>query len=404
MNSQVTLNPTPLSILSIPRAHFWLFAAPVLQLLHREAARYSASDDLASESESSDSDSGHGPRSSSKERLLVDNSSKPAVQGLSPHISSLSTGNESDVDADDNHLFHVAFLPTECTVVCSESLMETLFHESLQVCKQLHLSEVELVNQSFLHLQIDSDEPLRILELTQPLSENNIPLFFLSSHFSDIVLIPSAHKDKVITILTKHNFQFSDISNSYIVTTDQEESPIQRTASAVEHNTFALFEEWGIQPQINRKSKLLLTGARSGETINTIHKAAALISANEVPDYFAITRTSVNEISLILPKSARQRAAMGFRSSHIIGSAQDVIIPITIDLTKLPMDSTGIVAGLASRIFNGVHLDSSSLSGPFEMNYLSMARSAVVMVPKENLGLVSSVLSQSVDVSTLSLE
>lgn len=399
-------------------------------MLHEEATKFSSLDsdanddddsDLDTDTDTDDSlDSPHDSgdeledgkiirkRSSSRERaqniLKIDNSSKTNnTTELSPYSSSSS--NASLVDEDDTYFFHIAFTPIECTVICSTSVMEKLFTKPLLVCADLNYTDVKLINQTFLTLQIDSDgsfnNNLRILELTKPLSENNISLFFLSSHFSDIVLIPYHLKKKVINILTKHNFQFSDISNSYIVTNnvnnledDDQIPPFDPSNNQVEINTFNLFKSSKIKPKIRKQVKLLLTGARSGETINTILKTAKIISSNSIPDYFAITRTSINEVSLILPKSSRKRESMGFTSNNIIGSDQDVIVPITIDLYKLPLDSKGIVAGLASKIINGIQKIPELVGSPFEMNYLSMARSAIVMIPRENLADVSKILKE----------
>lgn len=343
--------------------------------------------------------------SKERSRSQIDNSSKDIDQGLSLTETKSSSGDDPDDEEDENYFFHIAYTPTEVTIICSTRRMATSFAEPLDVCKRLQYNDVELIDQTFLNLQIDSDgsysNNLRILELTRPLSENGISLFFISSHFSDIVLIPFELKEKVISILTKQNFKFSDISNSYIVTKSMDEEipiPLQfeDASKNLETNTFDLFKKSNIKPKINSKVKLLLTGSRSGEIINTILKSAQIISSNKVTDYFAITRTSMNEVSLILPKSAKKRSQMGFNSSNIIGSDQDIIVPISIDLTKLPLDSTGIVAGLASKIINGYKKFPQELQTTFEMNYLSMARSAILMIPQENLHLVSKIL-KSVD-------
>ena len=67
-----------------------------------------------------------------------------------------------------------------------------------------------------------------------------------------------------------------------------------------------------------------------------------------------------------------------------MGSLLDTIIPISIDLSKLEINSTGIVAGLASK-----------LSDTGLLYYLSMARSGVIMIPKENIGVVGEILKST---------
>lgn len=459
MHTQAHLNPTELSILSIPRENCWIFASPILRLLHYESLKVNRfntgyesdfsteegedetdevdrreeyeeyDDDMIQQIMTGLSSSWCIPNSNKrsirrnesmlrmsssleKSGLQVDNSSKADPQRDAFDSSDESIGSDSirgedkgieNEKHDDNYFFHIAFTPIECTVICSSHLMKKLFEEPLNLCQQLNYDKVKLIDEFFLSLLIDSDGSFdnssQILELTKPLSENDISLFFLSSHFSNIVLIPYNLKEKVIAILSKQNFEFSDISNSYIVSqidddSELEDADISQEIEAInlESRAFQLFKQTNIQPRINSNVNLLLTGARPGEVKNTILKTAKNISSGTIPDYFSITRTSVNEVSLLLPKSPRRRSLMGFSSKNIIGSIQDVIVPITVDLYKLPLDSTGIVAGLASRIINGVKL-AAQTDYPFEMNYLSMAQSAIIMVPKENLSLVSDILS-----------
>ena len=76
--------------------------------------------------------------------------------------------------------------------------MKQYFQQPIEICKQLNYHDVQLLPEKYLCLSVDcdgsSDNSLRILEL--PLSENNISLFFISSHFNDIVLIPYDLKKK----------------------------------------------------------------------------------------------------------------------------------------------------------------------------------------------------------------
>ncbi|KAL6014761.1 hypothetical protein ACI3LY_001729 [Candidozyma auris] len=408
MSNQVHLNPTKLAILSIPREKLWLFTSSILRLLRTESSiKQSLSDDsdLDSMSDSSEyeSETDHSYNDSSLDEFGghtealrrqrsdngVDNSSKPyrssTPQGLSD--------SEEETEEEDGTFFHIALTPTECTVICSSALFKELFTDSLSVCKKLEFEDVVIVDEPFINLQVDSDgetyNSSRILELTRPLSENNIPLFFLSSHFTDIVLIPYKVRNQVVEILTNKSFEFSDISNSYIANlpaVEQKLEDLNINSTELEDKTSKLFKENNIRPKISKRSRLLLTGARPGKVKEAIDKAAMCIGSGSVPGYFVITRTSLNELSLVLPGSSRQRVAMGFDFKSIIGSASDIIFPISIDFRSLPLDLTGVVAGLAGRIFRNCEAD-------IEMSYLSMARSGVLMIPEENLESVASVVN-----------
>lgn len=407
-----------LSILSIPRDKYWIFTSSVLQLLHNESSKLSENEleedeededevEVELESEETDSDSHTSsittPVTSNNKRfstgsnssriLSVDNSSKNGLD--SAYVEYTSDSDElADFEMEEEYFFHIAFTPHEATVICSTKLMVSLFSEPIQACHDLKYTDVKLLDETFISLHVDSDggfdNSLEILNLTKPFSENGISVFFLSLHFNNIVLVPSKYKDKVELLRNQPP--------------PRNDSTIGDSALA--ENTFELFKKAGIKPIINHKVKLLLTGARSGQVQNSILKTTKiLLSIKTIPEYFAITRTSINEVSLILPKSARRRNEMGFSAAHIIGSTQDVIIPITIDFHKLPLDCTGIVAGVASKLFNGIrHLrrDQDSFNDcVYEMNYLSMARSGLIMVPKENVALISKILNTDSLISKL---
>lgn len=305
--------------------------------------------------------------------------------------SSLSGCDDPDYDDTDNYFFHVAFTPEECTIMCSKAQADRLFRRPLQVCRKLGYNDVHLVHESYINLQVDSDgldKSLQIIQLTRPLSENGISLFFLSTHFGDKVLIPHRYKEKVLDILTEKNQLRTLSSNTFTISNQsfQYDTP----------NVLNFLSENDTKPVINIDTKLLLTGSRSGDASSAIVKSATIIATNKVPPYFSVTRTSVNEVSLILPKLPKERAALGFSPRDTIGSEQDVIIPIIVDLSLLPFDSPGIVAGLASKIMKGVDAQPHKVSFPFEMNYLSMARAGIIMIPEENVLFAAQVLNDEV--------
>ncbi|CAI5759194.1 unnamed protein product [Candida verbasci] len=382
MTSQIQLNTIKLSILSLSREKSWLFTNSILQLLYHSIEEYKDEDEVNCNNQNNldDSDNDYDDEYSSSSissyesdenlRKSIDNTSKIKIED--------KTENQDQ----DDLFFHISYTPCEVTIICSKRLMSKLFSNPIQLCKELNFDDVELIEQDFLSLIVESDgsfdKSLRILELTKPLSENNISLFYLSSHFNDIVLFPIQFKNKVVKILHE-KFEFETAFDF-----DDDDD-----ISAHELNELEIFEKLKknyISPIINERVKLLLTGSRSNEVKNSILKIAKILSTtNLIPKYFTITRTSFTELSLILPKSTKKRAKLGFDAKYIIGSVQDTIIPITIDLHQLPIDTTGIVASLANKLIkNGDNL--------IELNYFSMAKSGIIMVPIENLELVSSIL------------
>ncbi|QPG74208.1 hypothetical protein FOA43_001532 [Brettanomyces nanus] len=281
---------------------------------------------------------------------------------------------------DDGLFFHLAFAMEEVTLMCSHKLMKRYLGKTMEFCRKcLEPSEQPtLLEEKFLMLQVFSDGlniGKKILELTEPLSLDGISLFFISNFFSDIVLIPAKDRRKALTILNRISKKQTQI---------QEELKPEKKPD-LESKTFELFKSQLIQPKLIDKVKLLLTGARSGDCGNVLKRTAeALCKLNtdrvedgknkddNFPAYFAITRTCTGEISLMLPQEADEMRKLNYDKSTIMGSLQDSYYPVFIDLSNLPLDLKGIVAGVASKLVK---------SGLNEMSYLSFGKSGVVLIP-----------------------
>jgi hypothetical protein len=91
-----------------------------------------------------------------------------------------------------------------------------------------------------------------------------------------------------------------------------------------------------------------------------------------------LTLTDTEPASLLLDHTLLPN----FPSDILLGSKDDFLIPITLDLRDLPMESTGIVCGVAGRLVGGTR---GSLDRPVEMSYLSTARAGTVMVGEDEL-------------------
>lgn len=380
MNVHIEINPARLSILSIPREKSWIFSSSLLLLLYAEYHK-SESDSFASDTESdSGSPSPHSLLDSCTSPLdatantsfAIDNSSKDVLTPLISPTSPLKPA-FPDLTISDNLFFHIAYSPNECTVVCESRAMQHFFKLALDLCAQLGYDDVVLLPGHYISFQIDSDggydHSRRIIELTKPLLDNGISLFFLLTHFNDMVLIPASARDTLDAI----------VSGNVLHPPPETPTPCPLIANS-------------ISPVIDSHTKLLLTGARLGATLSALLKSAQVIAqCADIPPYFAITRTAASEVLFVLPRSGRQRRRMGFAPTDIVGSAMDVIVPVTVDLRLVPLDSTGIVLGLALRLVDAVQ----TIPGDtclYEMSYLSMARLGIVLIPRENIHVIAQIL------------
>ncbi|KAF6015352.1 hypothetical protein HII13_000289 [Brettanomyces bruxellensis] len=398
--NETQIYTTKVSILTIPRSEFWIFKGGILRLIYRladhygrrfggQGGRFGYDMDLSASSLSGSENSNSDSEKSEEDNSVRDGETKEEYSGsLQP------LGVETD---DDGLFFHLAFASDEVTLMCSSKLIRKYLGKTLNFCEGCLPKEKQptLLNEKFLILQVSSDGMnigKKILELTEPLSLDGISLFFISNFFTDVVLFPAKDKQRVLAILRKMSEQKDD--------PDAEELH-QRQERDLETKTFNLFGSKQIKPELVATTKLILTGARSGDSANVLRNTAEALSrldtdidsskgdekckSTQFPAHFAITRNTTGEISMMLPQSEAEFRKLNYDKSTIMGSLQDSYCPITIDLSGLPLDLKGIVAGVASRLLR---------LGINEMSYLSFGKSGMVLIPDNFQGTVERFLSQ----------
>lgn len=438
MTSQVQLYSTPLSILSIPAEHYQPFFHGIVKLVtntweedYRPALSTTSSSIFKSNERSS-----HTPRpysTSTDSPAISRTDSEGSLSSSTNRLSARSlddysnnTNNVSSEDFEDTSIsdqidalqefINISFTPVECSVICPTELVDLLFGKALD---QAALSSAsggpKVLLGQYLAIQIDGDganSGSRILDITAPLSSAGIPIFFIPTYFSDYVLVPSQAQSSVSTALESRGFVFSNTANSYVSASpsihpmssdfkldqvvfeapDQSATPLSPYLASLGDQTFDRFLSNGVRPVIDVNTKLLLTGARTqGRSINrysssSLH-ACLYLTIVEIlihpPDYFSVTVTGGSEVSFII----NQDMVEAFPSELLLGSPTDFVIPISFDLSSLPEDSTGIVAGVASRLLK------KSPGELMQMSYLSTAKTGVVMIPVDDIDLAKDALS-----------
>lgn len=127
------------------------------------------------------------------------------------------------------------------------------------------------------------------------------------------------------------------------------------------------------------------------------------------PRFLSLTLTDTESASLLMEKSLLRHFDQV--NDVLLGSRRDdMLIPITLDLRDLPLESTGIVCGVAGRLVGAIPSTSPPGSpthgagyhpttvGPLhslvDMSYLSTARAGTVMVAEEELEWAMEVLCE----------
>ncbi|KAB8360878.1 hypothetical protein FH972_024612 [Carpinus fangiana] len=382
---------------------------------------------------------------------------------LPPPSSELQPDENADFDtvrsrrpwAYEHPFVNVSVTPLECSIVCSTSVVKELFVPIRDSMDPKSKEQIAISNDEYVCIQVDGeglDAGQRVLELSSPLAMNGISIFFITTYFSDYILVPLKSRAAVTSALEARGFAFSTSSEAFVniasplmqpqlgyahhrgsSSTSSENhqhpsyftsltSPIQErppstpppsSIAELQTRTFALLKRGNIAPTVDPSLRLVQcagrkdtlrggTGSHSSFTTSHLRLQLGLVKclvANPRPRFLSLTLTDAEPASLLLEPELLanfQSGAGDGESDVLLGNVADVLVPITLDLRDLPMESTGIVCGIAGRLVGGTSggsfdsdaedgtLDGSG-PGPVEMSYLSTARSGTVMVAEVEL-------------------
>jgi len=231
------------------------------------------------------------------------------------------------------------------------------------------------------------------------------PIFFITTYFADYILVPLKHRQHVIRALEERGFHFEDQTSSYVnpyhhsrrpsLEVQSPITPPPATISELQTRTFATLKRRNIVPTVDSSIRLIqCAGRRDGtngmsqaRNRNSMTSAAddalhlglvKCLIAPPYPSFLSLTLTDTEPASLLLDQSLLPN----FTQDILLGSKDEYLTPIILDLRDLPIQSTGIVCGVAGRL---VGATTGHFESPVEMSYLSTARAGTVMVAEEEL-------------------
>ncbi|KAI9726077.1 MAG: hypothetical protein M1828_002085 [Chrysothrix sp. TS-e1954] len=440
LSAQVHFLDTKLSLVHIPLHLYSSFVQPILQLLLP-------------------------PESSSSEATQDSASGSEAVRARRPWTY-------------EHPFVNVSVTPVECSVVCSSHLAQQLFAPVRDSLNDVSKAQVSISSEEYVVIQVDGEgleAGQRVLELTSPLAMKGIPIFFITTYFSDYILFPLRSRKAVIAALEARGFAFSAHDEAFVnisspvlrshsaSTTSQpttgtshsrqsssvssrrhtrssdtgiqsaDDLPSVRTGSdsqaavapptpppssvhELEARTFALLARRSIAPVVDPSLRLVQTAGRKdtlrGGTGAHASSAPALLKLQlglikslvmvPRPRFISVTLTDTEPASILLERELL--ANFGEKggedesfNSILLGNREEALVPIMLDLRDLPMESTGIVCGVAGRLVGGTATNTSAVfepltpgslddpTGSIEMSYLSTARAGTVMVSEAEL-------------------
>ena len=323
---------------------------------------------------------------------------------------------------------NVSITPNECSIVCPREEASALFHPLIASLSTELQSQVSISDEDYSAITIGGEgleAGQRVLDLTSPLALAGIPIFFITSYYSDFILVPFSSRPKVIKALEERGFVFeadsedgeaghmtnpaSPLLNSHARQGSSSSSsdgfgfgfssipvtphtPPPTTISDLQMRTFKILARNNITPLVDTSIELVtcagLKDSTPGSSASNFTQGkldvgiAKCLTAYPPPKFFSITLTDTESASFTLEKRLLQ---------HFPDEGQDILlgtmapeqIPITLDLQDLPLESTGIVCGVSSRLTDG--MKGRIGREMFNMSYLSTSRAGHVIVYEDEL-------------------
>ncbi|KAF1943958.1 hypothetical protein EJ02DRAFT_342107 [Clathrospora elynae] len=306
---------------------------------------------------------------------------------------------------------NISITPVECSIVCSRTLASELFVPVLNLLDPKTKGLVNITSDDFVVMQVDGeglDAGQRVLELTSPLALAGIPIFFITTYFSDYILVPLRHRAQVVQALEERGFGFDQDALTYVNSyqhgrkhsatsfeVQPPSTPPPTTISELQIRTFATLKRRKIVPTVDSSIRLVQCAGRrdsengTGQSRNRNSMTTAADDALHLglvkclisqpyPKFLSLTLTDTESAALLIDHTLLPH----FAQDTLLGSRNEFLTPITLDLRDLPMESTGIICGVAGRLVGGT---TGQLEDPVEMSYLSTARAGTVMVAEGEL-------------------
>ncbi|ORY71217.1 ACT domain-containing protein [Pseudomassariella vexata] len=302
---------------------------------------------------------------------------------------------------DNKHGFlNISITPVECSVVCHNNWAKKVFEPVIRNLPRDVSKTVAISKDSYLILSVISagmDAGSRVMELTSPLALAGIPIFFITTYYSDFILVPT--KDRQ-TVVQAH-------ARGPSVTTQPPSTPPPSNVAELQVRTFELLKKRDVVPHVadglilvncsgrdvdaTQMSDFGLRPATSRRGTNSNgHRRSwldnvdtklytsliAVLVTYPYPRFLSMTLAHEDPPSLLLDKSH-----LSVFGDSLVGDTDGDLVPIFLDLENLPLEATGIVCGIAGKLVSEMRMAETGVSG--ELSYLSTARAGAVILSCE---------------------
>lgn len=338
---------------------------------------------------------------------------------LLPHDDSPSTS-EGPIESlnclslHDKHAFlNISITPIECSIVCHKSWADAVFVPAIAALESAAQNQVSVSKDAYEVFSVSAagmEAGSRVMELTAPLAMAGIPIFFITTYWADFIMVPAKDHKMVVQTLEAKGFEFSDIDGGFVVPTSishtrgnssfsaPPSTPPPSNVAELQQRTFKQLKKRSVVPFIVPDLHLVQCsgkemassgysrpGSNGGNGLVPKHPHwldgldakfyLALISTLTThPRFLSLTLSAEDTPSLLLDKGL-----LGVFGDSVVGDIEGLMVPIFLDLSNLPPESTGIVCGVAGTLVEDMRL--SSLAK--DLSYLSTAKAGAVMLGSE---------------------
>jgi len=346
---------------------------------------------------------------------------------LLPQGHSVAAGREGSIPegltVDNKHGFlNISITPVACSVVCHTFWAKSVFEPFIKSLPKESAKLVSISKDSYdalLFISADMDAGSRVVDLSSPLALAGIPIFFITTYYSDFILVPSKDRQSVTKALYARGFEISDSESSFVSRGLSHSrgpsgamvappTPPPTDIEALQNRTFDLLRKRRVVPRVDQGLDLILcsvakttqqsedfsqrpsvsrthTGnGRQSSWVDTVDTKlyACLVSAlASQPRFLSITLTQEDAPSLLLDRTLHPVFA-----GTLLGDPEKALVPIFLDLVDFPFEATGIVSGVAGRLVSDPRMPNpEGTTDTPELSYLSTSKAGTVILPGKQL-------------------
>ncbi|KAK8110894.1 uncharacterized protein PG998_007351 [Apiospora kogelbergensis] len=331
---------------------------------------------------------------------------QPILQVLLPN-GEFDSGKEIEgLSIDNKHGFlNVSITPVECSVVCHDNWAKKVFEPVIRRLPRDASNTVTISRDGYLILSVISagmNAGTGVMELTSPLALAGIPIFFITTYYSDFILVPTKDRQTVVQALLCRGFEFSEDESAFVsptvhvrggsVSSQPPSTPPPSNVAELQTRTFELLKKRNVVPFIEKDLTVVLCSGKdleqeqmnhfssrrptptrrlTGNGTNGDHARRSWLDNVDTKLY-----TSLISVLVLQPRFLSMTLAQEDPPSLLIDKTQ-----LGVFGDSLVGDATGIVSGVAGKLVAEMRM--AETGDGEQLSYLSTARAGAVILSSE---------------------